>query len=168
MSKLTKISQKNNQSGFTIIEVVLSLAIGAMIIGMVFIALPNLQKQRRDTARRNDLGKFMGQLEAFAGNNNGKYPSDNAGLAAFVSNYVTKDGAAFDDPKTGTTYLGLGALTTAATGASTPPPTGTVYYIIGAKCDPANPERALADATNTRSVIGMMGLERGVACQGNQ
>ena len=42
------------QKGFTIIEVVLVLAIAALIFLMVFIALPALQANQRDTQRKAD------------------------------------------------------------------------------------------------------------------
>ena len=43
------------QEGFTIIEVMLVLAIAALIFLMVFVALPALQRGQRDTARKNDV-----------------------------------------------------------------------------------------------------------------
>ena len=42
---------KNFKHGFTIIEVVLVLAVAALIFLMVFIAIPSLQVMQRDTAR---------------------------------------------------------------------------------------------------------------------
>lgn len=44
----------NSKRGFTLIEVILVLAIAALIFLMVFIALPALQASQRDTARKND------------------------------------------------------------------------------------------------------------------
>jgi prepilin-type N-terminal cleavage/methylation domain-containing protein len=52
--------KKQNQqakSGFTIIEVVLVLAIAGLIFLMVFVALPALQRSQRDTQRRNDMSR---------------------------------------------------------------------------------------------------------------
>ena len=51
--------KQTNQSkeGFTIIEVVLVLAIAGLIFLMVFVALPALQRSQRDTARRNDMSR---------------------------------------------------------------------------------------------------------------
>ncbi len=43
-----------NKRGFTLIEVILVLAIAALIFLMVFVALPALQASQRDTARKND------------------------------------------------------------------------------------------------------------------
>ena len=57
-------SQPNNK-GFTIIEVVLVLAIAGLIFLMVFIALPALQRNQRDTRRKNDLSTFASALQNF-------------------------------------------------------------------------------------------------------
>ncbi len=48
------MNTRQQQQGFTIIEVVLVLAIAALIFLMVFVALPALQASQRDTARKND------------------------------------------------------------------------------------------------------------------
>ena len=45
-------SGRKRQAGFTIIEVVLVLAIAGLIFLMVFIALPALQRSQRDSLRR--------------------------------------------------------------------------------------------------------------------
>lgn len=48
------MNKRQQQEGFTIIEVVLVLAIAALIFLMIFVALPALQASQRDTARKND------------------------------------------------------------------------------------------------------------------
>ena len=62
--------------GFTIIEVVLVLAIAGLIFLMVFIALPALQRSQRDTQRRNDLSKVSEAITQYQTNNQGKLPKD--------------------------------------------------------------------------------------------
>lgn len=69
--------QELKQKGFTIIEVVLVLAIAALIFLMVFIALPALQKSQRDTARKNDVSVIAGAVSSWQGNNrSGSFPTD--------------------------------------------------------------------------------------------
>lgn len=77
--------------GFTIIEVVLVLAIAALIFLMVFIALPTLQRNQRDTQRRNDLARLQTQITNWQSNNSGKLPG--------VSNVpaIDEDDAKLDD-----------------------------------------------------------------------
>lgn len=62
--------------GFTIIEVVLVLAIAGLIFLMVFIALPSLQRSQRDTERRNAMARVQTQIMNYQNNNNGKLPND--------------------------------------------------------------------------------------------
>ena len=50
---LTKL-QKRNTEGFTIIEVMIVLAIAALILLIVLLAVPALQRQFRNTAIKND------------------------------------------------------------------------------------------------------------------
>ena len=54
--------ENRTKKGFTIIEVVLVLAIAGLIFLMVFIALPQLQRAQRDTQRRNDLARVATAL----------------------------------------------------------------------------------------------------------
>lgn len=63
--------------GFTIIEVVLVLAIAGLIFMMVFIALPQLQRSQRDTQRRQDLADLQAAITNFQTNNNGRIPAAN-------------------------------------------------------------------------------------------
>ena len=79
------VQQTNDQRGFTIIEVVLVLAIAGLIFLMVFIALPALQKGQRDTQRRSDLGRISTQINSYTTNNRGAIPQ---GLT--TNNFVQK------------------------------------------------------------------------------
>ena len=66
----------NRKAGFTIIEVVLVLAIAGLIFLMVFIAVPALQASQRDAQRRSDVGVIVGAVKNYMKNNNGKAPPD--------------------------------------------------------------------------------------------
>ena len=65
----------NNKKGFTIIEVVLVLAIAGLIFMMVFLALPALQRSQRDTARSTDMARVITALNNYQANNRGRLPS---------------------------------------------------------------------------------------------
>ena len=66
---------QNKEKGFTIIEVVLVLAIAGLIFLMVFIALPALQRNQRDTARRNDVSTVASAYTTATNNNRGTAPT---------------------------------------------------------------------------------------------
>lgn len=95
----------NSKKGFTIIEVVLVLAIAGLIFLMVFVALPALQRSQRDTQRRDDMARFMSQLSQRQANNNGNVPALTvAGYTSFINDYLKVGGDTFADPSTGSDY----------------------------------------------------------------
>jgi len=73
------------EKGFTIIEVVLVLAIAGLIFLMVFIALPALQSSQRDTARKNDVSAVAAGVTQYTSNNRGAFPTT-VQLASYVKN----------------------------------------------------------------------------------
>lgn len=103
----------NSKKGFTIIEVVLVLAIAGLIFLMVFIALPALQRSQRDTQRRDDMARFSSQLSSYQANNNGKTPGNDyktltskmkTEYTNFINNYLKAANDSFADPSTGSDY----------------------------------------------------------------
>ena len=63
-----------NTRGFTIIEVVLVLAIAGLIFLIVFLALPAVQRSQRDTARKKNLEQILTLTVSYASNNNRNIP----------------------------------------------------------------------------------------------
>jgi prepilin-type N-terminal cleavage/methylation domain-containing protein len=111
MSNLVK-----KEKGFTLIEIVLVLAIAGLLLVIVFLAVSGAQKSRRDSQRKSDAARILAQAEQYASNNNGNYPSTAANAATFVTNYLNT--GSWNDPTTGATYTvtyGVGA--TAAAGS---------------------------------------------------
>lgn len=94
------VTQKNNQKGFTIIEVVLVLAIAALIFLMVFIALPALQRSQRDTQRKNDVARVQTAIQSYQSNNRNALPDDAAKFnSVLIPKYLTINGEdTFADP----------------------------------------------------------------------
>lgn len=61
--------------GFTIIEVVLVLAIAGLIFLMVFLGLPALQRNQRNTARKQDYSVIASAIQTYKSNNKGEFPT---------------------------------------------------------------------------------------------
>lgn len=66
--------QKREQ-GFTIIEVLIVLAIAGLIMLIVFLAVPALQRNSRNTGRRDDVARIAAGINDFVANNNGTLPT---------------------------------------------------------------------------------------------
>jgi prepilin-type N-terminal cleavage/methylation domain-containing protein len=157
------ILNKRKTEGFTIIEVVLVLAIAGLIFLIVFLALPALQRSQRDTQRKQDLSRFMSQVTQYQSNHQGSAPSDTVGSTTnwsqFVTDYLTNGGASFADPQKGS-YT----LSTVAVGTSPSTATGAVSIYQGAKCNSSG----APTAGNSRDVAVTMALEQGGSlCQNN-
>lgn len=90
--------QKRQDEGFTIIEVVLVLAIAALILLMVFLALPALQRNQRDTTRKNDVSRLQSAINNFKSRNRGALPTN---YTAFFESDLRRSGDLFDDPSGG-------------------------------------------------------------------
>ena len=153
------VTQQKNK-GFTIIEVVLVLAIAGLIFLMVFIALPALQRGQRDNQRRDDMSRFMSQVNSYATNNRGNVPpATSAGMSDFLVNYMKQNDGEFKDPQSGDNY-------TVVTGISGTATTSTIVYATSAKC---NGENIQANSGKPRSVAIKIQLEgSGAYCQDNQ
>lgn len=89
------MSTQNNKKGFTIIEVVLVLAIAGLIFMMVFLALPALQRSQRDTQRRDDMARFAAQVAQYQANNRGRVPDNDTvkGIWITTSDHADLDAA---------------------------------------------------------------------------
>lgn len=118
--------QNNAKKGFTIIEVVLVLAIAGLIFMMVFIALPALQRSQRDTQRTNDISRLNTQITNYKANNRGRIPTSdstttltltidestyqaegNSQWANFYNKYLLAGGDTFEDPSGGSYTLSI-------------------------------------------------------------
>ena len=140
-----------NKKGFTLIELVIVLAIAALILAAILIAVSGAQKSRRDTQRKDDVTKIVSYLEQSASNNSGNYPTG-VGVGAFNTSYLPTATSKIKDPSSGTVYL----LHT-TTGSQD----GKIKYVLGKNCAGA--------ALGTRVYSLSYALEQGgTYCTDNQ
>lgn len=176
------MKRQTNNKGFTIIEVVLVLAIAALIFLVVFLAVPALQRSQRDQQRRSDLGRLQTAIVNYTSNHQGSLPPtvDNA----WVYRYVRSNGNdKFEDPRGNTNvhsgtpqYVVTQQGTPAAPAAATPINAVTAWtnnamiYRPGHLCDPSSSTAytTTTGATNRMFAV-LVNLEGGdVACQDNR
>ena len=155
---------ESRKQGFTIIEVVLVLAIAGLIFLMVFIALPALQRGQRDTQRRDDMARALSQVSQYQANNNGKIPDDQTKVTNFFTNYLKwTDGGEFNDPDSGNKYVIK--FVSCQNGSCNPTlEVGTVNYMYHAKCDGETP---VYDSGNRKMAIVTKLEGSGTYCSNN-
>lgn len=71
---LSNVKKSDNNKGFTIIEVMIVLAIAGLIMLIVFLAVPALQRNQRNSTRKSDAARVAAAASNFVSNNNGKLP----------------------------------------------------------------------------------------------
>jgi prepilin-type N-terminal cleavage/methylation domain-containing protein len=166
------------EKGFTIIEVMIVLAIAGLIMVVVLIAVPQLQRGQRNNATTAVLDRTFTEIQNYGSNNNGNYPNDTTELGLFCERYLEKTtcndetGAAFlNDPRTGTPVrIALVTSGTAAPGAI--PTDGTSRTITlysgsgsGYSCD----GEVATTGSGARSIAAVIGLEGGAfVCRDNK
>jgi prepilin-type N-terminal cleavage/methylation domain-containing protein len=141
---------KKNNKGFTIIEVMIVLAIAGLILLIVFLAVPALQRNSRNTQRRSDASHLMGLINEYATNHNGVAPTA-FGTAAGALDLSNESFAILSKPTTVTPGY------SAPSGAALDTP----YVFSGATCANNSP----ASGGGSRSVIVVFYVEPGVVLQ---
>lgn len=115
MKKLQK-----QEKGFTIIEVLIVLAIAGLILLIVFLAVPALQRNSRNTQYKNQVSTYLGAVNEWMNNNNGIPPA--------TANVAAINALAANGPITEPTAVVVGARTAAV-------PIGQMELVTSAVCD---------------------------------
>lgn len=157
---MSKQKISTTKKGFTIIEVVLVLAIAGLIFLMVFVALPALQRNQRDTQRRQDYADLGAAITASASNNGtprGYTATGETLTPALAQQIINKDGT---DPQ-GKNYSGVIKIKpTGNQAAPTTPGQVNVYY--KSKCSTDGSNQAVEGSNRQFTVQGY--LETGSYC----
>jgi prepilin-type N-terminal cleavage/methylation domain-containing protein len=120
------LSLKNNKKGFTIIEVLIVLAVAGAIMMVVFLAVPALQRNSRNTQRRNDVARLGGAMTEFTQNNNGNLPT-----TAIQKTTIVTSAGTLSQYTDANIFLRTGVQGAVAD-------TATMNIVTGAKCDTVN------------------------------
>lgn len=152
---------KKREEGFTIIEVMIVLAIAALILVVVLIAIPQLQRNQRNSARKAILTRVKTELDNYSSNNNGAYPTEDAnattgfnmGAGGFPTRYFQCGGGTYDctinvdEPRSTRPMMFTSATTVPGFAVATYAGAGTdlvafVHYNLGATCNGEAPDGA--------------------------
>ncbi|MFO0881872.1 MAG: type II secretion system protein [Candidatus Saccharimonadales bacterium] len=122
--------KKTNNKGFTIIEVLIVLAIAGLIMLVVFLAVPALQRNSRNNGRQNDASRVAAAVSDWTANNQGKVftaGTSDANLTAVSNSVGTLS-------QTTITATGSGQNFTVATGTQAALTTDAFRVVTGAQC----------------------------------
>lgn len=164
-------TKQTNQKGFTIIEVLIVMAIAGLILLIVFLAVPALQRNSRNTQRKNDVAALLGSISEFASNNNGALPTTVTAPSAGTVRFGCAAGSCTtSEVKVGyyTTYASLTGTgqggvqllaAYAATGPFTTAAADRVVLVTGGSC--VTPNTGVTQAGSARQIAAVFENETG-------
>jgi prepilin-type N-terminal cleavage/methylation domain-containing protein len=155
---LNQVKQRK-QEGFTIIEVLIVLAIAGLIMLVVFLAIPALNRSSHNTQRKSDVSSFLGAVQEFTNNNGGTGPASQADVTTVVGNFKPGFYTTAANYYYTTTVPAVPASIGSGAGSATTVTTENVILVKGAKCTTATaaPTTAGATARNYAVVFAVEG-----------
>jgi prepilin-type N-terminal cleavage/methylation domain-containing protein len=156
---------KKVNEGFTIVETLIVLAIAALIITIILIAVPDLQRSGRNSNLLHDAQNVSSSIQNFESNNDGSLPTVKASASyqsgstiTIGDNTATPSQATTTATVQGSDSVGLAAITSGTTGAikwnNTAPTAvsaevapGYIYVVYGADCSSTSGQTQAAGAT---------------------
>lgn len=147
MQKLYKRSSK----GFTIIEVLIVLAIAGLIMVVVFLAVPALQRNARNNALSTDANNVLTGVGTYSSNNGGSLPATQTSAAVSGGQIVI--GATSTNQETVKVGTGTSNFSVGGTAITNSAAIGTIQVITGtsAKCNATG--TGLSGTTSARSYV---------------
>jgi prepilin-type N-terminal cleavage/methylation domain-containing protein len=142
---MLKNLRKNNE-GFTIIEVLIVLAIAGLIMLIVFLAVPALQRNQRNNARNSEAARISASITECLANRNGSTAVAGGCGSPGQLNYGNLQ------QLDGTVTLRTGTLSTVDGTPTTGGSTVNVQYQFGAICN-STTTGALADSSSRKFVV---------------
>ena len=144
--------------GFTIVEVMIVLAIAGVIMSIVFLAVPQLQRSARNSQRDTDANNFVSAVNECLSNNNGSvtstcFPSAAADTATAPSTYgngtsdIIKASGYLDLTKI-TQLTSITVNTQTNTTAAVPSGTAAMAVFVGNICSNGAPTTTGAGPNN--------------------
>lgn len=149
---LHKNQKSKASAGFTIIEVLIVLAIAGLILLIVFLAVPALQRNSRNTAIKNDVQNVIGGVSEYTGANNGTLPTGVAGTGTV--NYTGATGTNATSINIQGTTTVTSVTTAPVTAQASAPDPGNIIVSLGYRCDGKKSARAVSAVYSIEATSG--------------
>ncbi|HEX7368052.1 MAG TPA: type II secretion system protein [Candidatus Saccharimonadales bacterium] len=159
---MLKQVKRKREEGFTIIEVLIVLAIAALILVIVFLAVPALQRSSRNTQRKNDAANVLSAVSDYVSNNSGQPPAACSSTAGAFSG--SGDCKFLQDVKLGYYNASNATIKVVTSVPGSAPDTNTVDIITGAQCGTTAADNPTS-STNNRQYVAWYGIEGSTGAQ---
>lgn len=76
---------KNFKKGFTLIEIVIVLAIAALIMVIVFLGVQGAQRSQRDIQAKDNASRLLSAANVYASNTSGAFPASEVAVDSLIA-----------------------------------------------------------------------------------
>jgi prepilin-type N-terminal cleavage/methylation domain-containing protein len=144
-----KQSSHNQSAGFTLIEILVVLAIAGLILGLVIGALPAMQRNSNNNRRKQDVAAILGAVSRYGLNHSGNFPDPADGYLQFTRLSIYEPAQVF------ATALSAG------TAAPSSPNTNleTVFVNNYQKCSTTSPGSSTSVGAGYSDVVALYAIE---------
>ena len=153
-------TQRSTSGGFTIVEVMIVLAIAGIIMMLVFMAIPALMRSQRNSQRKEDVAYILNSVQRYQLTNSGKFPDCGGGSSPSCFGLVVD--------KTKISLYDTGTDTTLIITPETPLQSVTKVSNVEQirvynyqKCDPNNQGLATSDSAGFTDIVALYAVESG-------
>ncbi|MFO0781870.1 MAG: type II secretion system protein [Candidatus Saccharimonadales bacterium] len=147
------MTKTSKQHGFTIVEVLIVLAISGLILMMVFMTVPTLQRNARNNERKQDVSSILQAISRWELNNSGGFPASGdkgAILDRAKRSYYTDPSSVTITPRTSEeSYNVLSAVTDI----------DAITIANYAKCADDGSGRGIGTGTGYNDVVALFAVE---------
>lgn len=157
---------QSNESGFTIIELLIVLGIAGLIFSLIFLAVPSLQRSSRNNQRKQDVAAVLQGISRYSLNNGGKFPTADAPSSIDSNNLDT-----FFLSGVRLTYYVYNQSMIVGQDAANPPNRVAVTSVDALevynyeKCDPVS-HGAKSGAAGYRDIVALYAIETATGSSG--
>lgn len=160
------------QSGFTIIETMIVLAMAGLILLIVLYAIPTLSRNSRNNQRKQDVQNILQAVSNYELNNSGNMPSASAHITLPPLTFYTTPAINYFNLPGSCTVPNTGAVINfCIAGNWTDAPVGAVNNSINRldsvliynheKCNPANAGHSTRTGAGFSDVVALYAIETG-------
>lgn len=152
------MSNNKKSTGFTIVETMIAFATAGLILLIVFMMLPTLQRNSRNSQRKNDVAVILQAISRFEISNSGDLP---VSLTAANFHLKQKNLTIYDiSSPTPDVTLSFVDTYTAATALLTINANSSKVIINNRQlCDASSPGHSTVKGASYHSVVALFGLE---------
>lgn len=159
---LKQLQKAKDQKGFTIIEVLIVLAIAGLIMVVVFLAVPALQRSGRNNAINSDANAVLSAVGNYTSNNGGTLPASlNGSSSATPSGGTVKIGDSATNQETAKVGTGTASVMLNGTPITNTAAIGTIQIITGTSAICNSTGTGLSGSASPRSYAVLYIAESG-------